>query len=142
MPVLICPRKKIWTRSYSTRDQVPVCPVFTRAKIKSRFGILKNFPSQYIFNIYDEGHWHAHTRRLSWGLPEVVETVQQVHCSWRRWLRRGLKFHVCTINKSFHTKKSGNVFNDPIEEILYTLTQDDFHIYIYIYIYYLSNKQN
>ena len=31
---------------------------------------------------------------------------QQVHCSRRRLLRRGLEFHVCTINKSAHTKKS------------------------------------
>ena len=31
--------------------------------------------------------------------------VQQVHYSWRRLLRRGLEFHVCTINKSAHTKK-------------------------------------
>ena len=30
--------------------------------------------------------------------------VQQVHCSRRRLLRRGLEFHVCTINKSAHTK--------------------------------------
>ena len=42
---------------------------------------------------------------LSWGLPEVVGAVQQVHCSRRRLLRRGLKFHMCTINKSAHTKK-------------------------------------
>ena len=35
-----------------------------------------------------------------------VETVQQVHCSWRRLLRRELEFHVCTINKGAHTKKS------------------------------------
>ena len=36
---------------------------------------------------------------------QVVGTVEQVHCS--RWilLRRGLEFHVCTINKSAHTKK-------------------------------------
>ena len=62
----------------------------------------------------DEGHWHAHTRGLPWGLPDVVGTVQQVHCSRRRLLRRGLEFHVCTINKSAHTKrKSGNLFNDP-----------------------------
>ena len=47
----------------------------------------------------DEGHWHAHTRGLPWGLPEVVGTVQ-VHCSQRRLLWRGLEFHVCTINKS------------------------------------------
>ena len=44
------------------------------------------------------------TRGLPWGLPEVVGTVQ-VHCSWRRLLRRGLEFHVYTINKSAHTKK-------------------------------------
>ena len=37
--------------------------------------------------------------------PEVVGTVQQVHCSRRRLLRSGLEFHVCTINKSAHTKK-------------------------------------
>ena len=54
----------------------------------------------------DEGHWHAHTRELPWDLPKVVRTVEQVHCSQRRLLRRGLKFHVCTINKSAHTKKS------------------------------------
>ena len=28
---------------------MPTCPVFTRAKIKSRFGILVNLPSQYIY---------------------------------------------------------------------------------------------
>ena len=38
------------------------------------------------------------TRGLPWGLPEVV------HCSRKRLLRRGLEFHVCTINKSSHTK--------------------------------------
>ena len=36
---------------------------------------------------------------------EVVGTVQQVHCSRRILLRRGLEFHVCTINKSAHMKK-------------------------------------
>ena len=30
---------------------------------------------------------------------------QQVHCSRRRLLQRGLEFHVCAINKSAHTKK-------------------------------------
>ena len=52
----------------------------------------------------DEDHWHVHTRGLPWGLPEVVGTVQQVHCRRRRLLSRGLGFHVCTINKSAHTK--------------------------------------
>ena len=50
---------------------------------------------------------------LPWGLPEVVGMVQQAHCSRRRLLWRGLEFHVCTINKSAHMKKSGNLFNDP-----------------------------
>ena len=36
------PEKKPWTRTYSTRDQVPTCPVFTRAKIKPRSGIKVN----------------------------------------------------------------------------------------------------
>ena len=36
---------------------------------------------------------------------EVVGTVQQVHSSRRRLLRRRLEFNVCTINKSAHTKK-------------------------------------
>ena len=45
------------------------------------------------------------TRGLPWGLPEVVGTVLQVHYSRRRLLRMGLEFHVCTFNKSAHTKK-------------------------------------
>ena len=53
----------------------------------------------------EEGQWHAHTRGLPWGLPEVVGTVHQVHCSQRRLLRRRLEFHECIINKSAHLKK-------------------------------------
>ena len=52
-----------------------------------------------------ECHWHAPTRGLPWGLPEVVGTVQQVYCGQRRLLGRELEFHMCTINKSAHTKK-------------------------------------
>ena len=72
---------------------------------------------------WDEGHWHAHTR----GLAEVVGTVQQVHCSRRRLLRSGLEFHVSTINKSDHTKKSQETYLmilvslHPIGEALNTL---------------------
>ena len=69
------------------------------------------------------------TEGLPWGLPEVVGTVQQVHCSRRRLLRRGLEFHMCTINKSAHTKKSGNLFNDP-------------RIYIYIYILLMNHYES
>ena len=57
----------------------------------------------------DEGNWHTHRRGLPWGVREVVGTVQQVHWS-RRWLlRRGLEFHVCTINKIVHTEKVWNL---------------------------------
>ena len=45
---------------------------------------------------------------------EVVGTEEQVHYSRRRLLRRGLEFHVCTMNKSAHTKKkSGNLSYAP-----------------------------
>ena len=45
------------------------------------------------------------TLTLFHGAPEVIVTVQQVHCSRGRLLRRGREFHVCTVNKSAHTKK-------------------------------------
>ena len=68
MPVLICLREKLWTRTYSIGYQVPTCPVFTRAKIKSRFGILVNLPSQYTYAqihrytyTYAQIHIHTHT---------------------------------------------------------------------------------
>ena len=35
----------------------------------------------------------------------LLKPVQQVHWRRRRLLRRGLEFHVCTINKSAHKKK-------------------------------------
>ena len=44
-------------------------------------------------------------KRTSMGPSRSCWTVQQVHCSRRRLLRRGLEFHVCTINKSTHTNK-------------------------------------
>ena len=63
------------------------------------------------------------TRGLPWGIPEVIGMAQQGHCSSMRLLRRGLEFHVCTINKSFHTKKKS------LESYLMILV---FYIYIYI----------
>ena len=60
----------------------------------------------------------THTRGLAWDLPEVVGTVQ-VHCSRRRLIRRGLEFHVCTINKSTHTKKVWKLIEGPPIKIIY-----------------------
>ena len=52
----------------------------------------------------DEGHWHARTRGLPLGLQDVAGAVQQMHCSGRWLLRRGLEFHLCTLHKSAHMK--------------------------------------
>ena len=52
---------------------------------------------------------HSH-KRTSMGPSRMVH---QVHCSRRRLLRRGLEFHVCSINKSVHAKKSGNLSYAP-----------------------------
>ena len=40
----------------------------------------------------EEHHWYAHTRGLWWGVPEVVGTVQQVHCS-RKGTRVSCVYH-------------------------------------------------
>ena len=45
------PERRTLNRTYSVGDQVPTCPVFTRAKIKSRFGILVNLPSQLVIKL-------------------------------------------------------------------------------------------
>ena len=70
----------------------------------------------------DKGYWHDHTRGLPWGLPEVVGTVQQVHCSWTRLFQRGLEFYVCTINKKCPFEKS-------LETYRMHLVYTNFHIY-------------
>ena len=67
-----------------------------------RLSLWDNWGGERVCN---EGHWHTHTRGLPWVFPEVVGTIEQVHCSRRRLLRRWLKFRACTINKSAHTKK-------------------------------------
>ena len=51
-----------------------------------------------------------------------------MHCRRRRLLRRGLKFHVYTINKSAHTKKVWKL-------IVCTFVCVYMYIYVYIYIY-------
>ena len=43
MPVLICLREKLWTRTYYIGDQVPTCPVLTRVKIKVLFWDFSQF---------------------------------------------------------------------------------------------------
>ena len=59
----------------------------------------------------DEGHWHAHTRGLPWGLPEVVGTVK-VLCSRRRLFEGDYSFMCVLSIKVPIRKKSGNLFND------------------------------
>ena len=49
--------------------------------------------------------WKRLWRRSLTRSHKRTSMAQHVHYSWRRLLRRGLEFHVCTINKSAHTKK-------------------------------------
>ena len=49
MPCLICLREKLWTRTYHIGDQVPTCPVFTRAKIKVPFWDFSQFAVTPVF---------------------------------------------------------------------------------------------
>ena len=48
-----------------------------------------------------------------WGLSEVVGTVQKKALQPDEITSKGLEFHVCTINKNAHTKKSGNLSYAP-----------------------------
>ena len=52
-----------------------------------------------------------------------------MHCSWRRLLQRRLEFHVCTINKSAHTKKVWKLIECSLY-IIIGLNKDDGFIYI------------
>ena len=99
MPVLICLREKLWTRTYSIGDQVPTCPVFTRVKIKSRSGILVNLPSQQQ-QIRDEGvsfilsfiYWVQQPFR-GWGSFSWIrwnDWIPQLRC--QKYVK---SFHVC-----------------------------------------------
>ena len=53
--------------------------------------------------------------------------LKRYKCKGRRLLRRGLEFHVCTLNKSAHTKK------------IWKLIVCTSYIYIYIYILSISS---
>ena len=47
--------------------------------------------------------------------------LEQVHCSRRGLLRRVLEFHVCTTNKSAHTKKSLETYSMILVYCLYAI---------------------
>ena len=85
MPVLICLRKKLWTRTYSTRDQVPTCPVFTRAKIKSRYGIKVNFCVTVCLRMYQHACLHIY-RYFCCLLMGKVETKEE-SARQEEWVR-------------------------------------------------------
>ena len=71
---------------------------------------------------YVEGHWHAHTRGLPWGFPEVVGTAQQVHCSWRDYFEWDKSF-MCVLSVKVAYEKCLETYR-----MLHL-------VYIYIYIY-------
>ena len=75
----------------------------------------------------DEGHWHTHTRRLPWGLPEVVGMVQG-HCSLKGTRVSCVYYqYKCLYKKSLET---------------YLMILVYIYIYIYIYMYKLNLTLN
>ena len=44
---------------------------------------------------------------------KLLERYNKCIAAGGDYFERGLEFHACAINKSAHTKKSGNLFNDP-----------------------------
>ena len=110
MPVLICLREKLWTRTYSIRDQVPTCPVFTRAEIKFRFGILKNLPSQYIYEVRTISFqtffvWASKIGVDSWNFNMLL-----LYILWDDW-------PIFMISRS----------NEQLQQLEYTLLKPDCH---------------
>ena len=60
----------------------------------------------------DESHWHAHTRWLPWGLPELLEWYKCIAA--RGDYFEGDKSFMCVLSiKVPIRKKSGYLFNDP-----------------------------
>ena len=105
-------------------------PVTFGYSLSSRLSLWNNWGDE---RSCDEGRCHAHTRGLPWGIPELVGTVKPVHYSRRRLLRRGLKFHVCTINKSAHTKKVRKLINDPRIHDVYGYCKFEMKVHLIYY---------
>ena len=59
---------------------------------------------------WDEGHWHAHTKGLPWGLCRSCWNGTSA-LKPERITSKGSRFYARTINKSAHTKKK--VFHPP-----------------------------
>ena len=68
--------------------ELALCDFWLFPKLKEKLSLWENWGDE---RGCDEGHWHSHTRKLPWCLPEVVGKVQQVCCSRRRLLRMGTR---------------------------------------------------
>ena len=106
MPVLIRLRKELWTGLISVGDQVPTCPVFTRAKIKSRLGILDNLPSQYSLSL---SQFKERRKKRRKGRETFIVMYYQLIIWLTRWgcvsaciLKRLLYFNVPHVLKFVH----------------------------------------
>ena len=75
MPVLICLREKLWTRTYYIGDQVPTCPVFTCVKIKVPFWDFSQFAVTMSFPKYQKGRCKQPYPRFELGLPIPFPTA-------------------------------------------------------------------
>ena len=124
MPGLICLREKLWTRTYSIRDQVPTCPVFTRAKIKSRFGILVNLPSHWAIELVSERYIVSLLNRVVEVKPTYILLLSEIQSP---------KGH---LNWYIYTYLEKGAFWLPLTKFAnFTFLHTYIYIYIYIYIF-------
>ena len=115
-----------WTQFLSLPIVWTLLPVTFGYSLSSEAVIIRQL--RWWKRLWRESLTRSH-KRTNMGLPDFVRTVQQVHCSRRRLLRRGLSIKVPI------RKKSGNWFNDPRIYIY-------IYIYIYICIYILLHEQD
>ena len=72
----------------------------------------------------DEGHWHAHTRGLPWGLPEVVGTVQVSRTLLSILFDLSNSVVWMGSARSF-ISKSSSAFNNPLETVQRALQPEE-----------------
>ena len=106
------PEKKLWTRTYSTRDQVPVCPVFTRAKIKPCSGIKVNFSRHNIMARIDKTQqnckcrlWGDRDETINHIISECSKLAQKENKTRHDCVGKVIHWEMCKKFKFQHTNK-------------------------------------
>ena len=116
LKIVLDSRKFSMLLLYILWDDLPIFMIsYSNEQLKQEF--------EYILLKPDCHSWWI--SKMQSGREDTLEERYAIKfCFKLRLLRRGLEFHVCTINKSAHTKKYGNLLCAPC-----------MYIYIYIYTY-------